>query len=276
MFGYSFVSIFRTQTDSEDVFIVSKMFIQIYSDIRSCHFLDTNIFGYSFVSKSIRMSHSALNHRLDCWRPKLVGITLRWLDQLGDRRLGDEGKQEDKVCLAQSRAMVFISCFPAFIHIATAVLLYIPPQVCCTQVDIDIQVGRFTSRDGMEIWFEQITSAADERNGTLGVEPRARQLFFQFSPPPLLGFLYMASTYPRAARRGGVRFIRPACVFSVQTMLYTRRLYTCVYTCILRLYTCLVCRQFCIRRLEPSRKNFTAVKTVDVCCPPVFRFVAAH
>ena len=127
----------------------------------------------------------------------------------------------------------------------------------------------------MEIWFEQITSAADERNGTLGVEPRARQLFFQFSPPPLLGFLYMASTYPRAARRGGVRFIRPACVFSVQTMLYTRRLYTCVYTCILRLYTCLVCRQFCIRRLEPSRKNFTAVKTVDVCCPPVFRFATA-
>ena len=26
-------------------------------DIRSCHFLDTNIFGYSFVSKSMRMSH---------------------------------------------------------------------------------------------------------------------------------------------------------------------------------------------------------------------------
>ena len=39
---------------------VSKNFIRIYSDIRSCHFLDTNIFGYSFVSKSIRMSHSAL------------------------------------------------------------------------------------------------------------------------------------------------------------------------------------------------------------------------
>ena len=34
------------------------MFIRIYSDIRSYHFLDTNIFGYSFVSKSIRMSHS--------------------------------------------------------------------------------------------------------------------------------------------------------------------------------------------------------------------------
>ena len=32
--------------------------IQIYLDIRSYHFLDTNIFGYSFVSKSIRMSHS--------------------------------------------------------------------------------------------------------------------------------------------------------------------------------------------------------------------------
>ena len=39
---------------------VSKMFIRIYSDTRSCHFLDTNIFGYSFMSKSIQMSHSAL------------------------------------------------------------------------------------------------------------------------------------------------------------------------------------------------------------------------
>ena len=43
---------------------VSKNFIQIYSDIRSCHFLDMNIFGYSFVSKSIRM----VDHRYcqDC------------------------------------------------------------------------------------------------------------------------------------------------------------------------------------------------------------------
>ena len=39
---------------------VSKMFIRIYSDIRSYHFLDTNIFGYPFISKSIRMSHSGL------------------------------------------------------------------------------------------------------------------------------------------------------------------------------------------------------------------------
>ena len=41
---------------------VSKFLIRIYSDIRSCHFLDTNIFGYSFVSKSIRMSHSGADH----------------------------------------------------------------------------------------------------------------------------------------------------------------------------------------------------------------------
>ena len=40
---------------------VSKKFIRIYSDIRSCHFLDTNIFGYSFVWKYIRMSHSGTN-----------------------------------------------------------------------------------------------------------------------------------------------------------------------------------------------------------------------
>merc|ERR1712175_13432 len=43
---------------------VSKMFIRIYSDIRSYHFLDTNIFGYSFVSKSIRMSHSEVYPRV--------------------------------------------------------------------------------------------------------------------------------------------------------------------------------------------------------------------
>ena len=43
------------------------MFIWIYSYIRSCHFLDTNIFGYSFVSKSIQMSHSALDGRFVCF-----------------------------------------------------------------------------------------------------------------------------------------------------------------------------------------------------------------
>ena len=42
---------------------VSKMFIRIYLDIRSCHFLDTNIFEYSFVSKSIPMSHSVRHSR---------------------------------------------------------------------------------------------------------------------------------------------------------------------------------------------------------------------
>ena len=50
---------------------VSKMFIRIYSDIRSYHFLDTNIFGYSFVSKSIRMSHSGTGdvYRAKCSTP---------------------------------------------------------------------------------------------------------------------------------------------------------------------------------------------------------------
>ena len=33
------------------------MFIQIYSDIRLCKFIDTNIFGYSFVLKFSRGSH---------------------------------------------------------------------------------------------------------------------------------------------------------------------------------------------------------------------------
>ena len=109
IFGYSFVSIFRTQTDSEDVFVdflcilyfaygyfvdindkkcyldckstelvpvltnifeYSNIFYSnifypnIYSDIRSYQNFNTNIFGYSFVSKSIRMSHSVLNTSL--------------------------------------------------------------------------------------------------------------------------------------------------------------------------------------------------------------------
>ena len=34
---------------------VSTFWIQIYLDIRLCHFLDTNMFGYSFVSKSIKI-----------------------------------------------------------------------------------------------------------------------------------------------------------------------------------------------------------------------------
>ena len=40
---------------------VSKKWIWIYSDIHSCNFVDTNIFGHSFVSKFSRMSHSALD-----------------------------------------------------------------------------------------------------------------------------------------------------------------------------------------------------------------------
>ena len=42
------------------IIFVSFLFIRIYSDIHLYRFLDTNIFGYSFVSKSIRMSHSGL------------------------------------------------------------------------------------------------------------------------------------------------------------------------------------------------------------------------
>ena len=50
------------------IIFVSFLFIRIYSDIRSYRFLDTNIFGYSFVSKSIRMSHSGSNTQgWWCW-----------------------------------------------------------------------------------------------------------------------------------------------------------------------------------------------------------------
>ena len=38
---------------------MSKKLVWIYSDIHSCNFVDTNIFGHSFISKFSRMSHSA-------------------------------------------------------------------------------------------------------------------------------------------------------------------------------------------------------------------------
>ena len=56
---YLNIRIFSTRIFTR-IFVRIKILIWIYSDIRSCHFLDTNIFGYSFVSKSIRMSHSAV------------------------------------------------------------------------------------------------------------------------------------------------------------------------------------------------------------------------
>ena len=47
-------AIFNTNTCSD----IRSCQIWIYSDIHSCHFVDTNIFGHSFVSKFSRMSHS--------------------------------------------------------------------------------------------------------------------------------------------------------------------------------------------------------------------------
>ena len=40
---------------------MSNFLTQIYLDIRSCKFVDTNIFGHLFVSKFWRMSHSDRN-----------------------------------------------------------------------------------------------------------------------------------------------------------------------------------------------------------------------
>ena len=94
----------------------------------------------------------------------------------------------------------------------------------------------------------------------MSVEPRARQLFFQFSPP----LLYMAPTYPRAARGGGVRFIRPVCVFGVQTMLDTEIIHVCIRVSTQIIYVFGV-QTILYTEIGASRKNFTAVKTVDVC-----------
>ena len=58
-------------------FVRVKFFIRIYSNIHSCKFFDTNIFGYSFVSKFLRMSHSAskLLQRVAC-RPDSSVLTV--------------------------------------------------------------------------------------------------------------------------------------------------------------------------------------------------------
>ena len=43
-------------------FVRVNKLIWIYSDIHLCNFVDTNIFGHSFVSKFSRMSHSDANY----------------------------------------------------------------------------------------------------------------------------------------------------------------------------------------------------------------------
>ena len=48
---------------------MSKKLAWIYSDIHSCNFVDTNIFGHSFVSKFSWMSHSGLHHSFTSTRP---------------------------------------------------------------------------------------------------------------------------------------------------------------------------------------------------------------
>ena len=60
---------------------MSKNFTRISSDIHLCHFLDTNIFGYSFVSKPIRMLHSdllalSIERSLPCARSVLIQLLL--------------------------------------------------------------------------------------------------------------------------------------------------------------------------------------------------------
>ena len=71
IFGHSFMSVLERENGPNirifvqfsirifiRTFVRVKFFIQIYSDIHSCKFVDMNIFGYSFVSKFLRMSHS--------------------------------------------------------------------------------------------------------------------------------------------------------------------------------------------------------------------------
>ena len=48
-------------------FVCVKKLIWIYSDIHSCNFVDTNIFGHSFVSKFSLMSHSDTDGDVNEW-----------------------------------------------------------------------------------------------------------------------------------------------------------------------------------------------------------------
>ena len=118
----------------------------------------------------------------------------------------------------------------------------------------------------------------------MSVEARARQLFFQFSPPalpPISGsFIWQP---PLLFAAGGER-----CPFYTTNLrvprtdddvcespvygcisVYTNFIYVRLYTSVQILYTCLLFRRCFIRRLEPPRKIFTTVKTADVCCRPV-------
>ena len=74
IFGHSFMSVLESENRPNirifvqfsirifiRTFVRVKFLIQIYSDIHSCKFFDTNIFGYSFVSKFLRMSHSGVH-----------------------------------------------------------------------------------------------------------------------------------------------------------------------------------------------------------------------
>ena len=51
IFKYSNIRIFSIQI-SIRTFVHINFLIRIYSDIRSCQFFDTNIFGHSFISKN--------------------------------------------------------------------------------------------------------------------------------------------------------------------------------------------------------------------------------
>ena len=125
-----------------------------------------------------------------------------------------------------------------------------------------------------------------ERTSELYAKSKS-QLFFQFSPPalpPSLVPLYGSHLSCSQPEERGVRFIRPTCVCRVQTTLcaeiicvcvrlyisvYTNFIYVRLYIRVQILYTRLLFRQCCIRRLEPPRKIFTTVKTADVYCQPV-------
>ena len=59
LFGHSFVAIFLYNYIW--TFICIEFVIQIYSDIHSCKFFDTNIYAYIFRSKFSRISHSGVD-----------------------------------------------------------------------------------------------------------------------------------------------------------------------------------------------------------------------
>ena len=72
----------------------------------------------------------------------------------------------------------------------------------------------------------------DERNGTMGVQLRARQLFFQFSPPSSRVPLYGSHLSSSSEKRRCPFYTACLRVRRTDDAVYTEIIYVCVYVCV--------------------------------------------